>query len=88
VVSAFGVRERDFAVYLADDREWDEPDCGSPLGGELPLQLETAHWLVSCYSPVTGLYSPAVQVEGGANARVSLPAFEHDLVLRFTRAGE
>ena len=39
-------------------------------------------WL---YSPVTGEYSPAVEVHGGEKTVVALPSFKQDIVLRATR---
>jgi len=86
VESVFGVSDRDFAVYLADARERDEPDYGEPIGGAIRLDLPEGEWLMACYSPVTGQSSPAMHVSGGADTRVALPVFEHDIVVRFSRA--
>ena len=86
VESVFGVGDRDFAVYLADARERDEPDCGAPIGGAIRLDLPEGEWLMACYSPVTGQSSPAVGISGGAGTRMELPVFEHDIVVRFSRA--
>jgi hypothetical protein len=37
---------------------------------------------VSLYSPASGLYSPAIRVEGGGKSTVALPQFTQDLVIR------
>jgi hypothetical protein len=40
---------------------------------------------VRLYSPVTGEYSPAIEVTGGGKSSLALPPFKEDIVLRATR---
>ena len=86
VDAAFGDRNRDVAVYLADERERHEPDSGRPIEGALRLDLPEGVWSVVCFSPVSGLCSPAITMTGGADSPVELPPFEHDMVVRFRRS--
>jgi len=80
--SVFGVAGQDFAVYLADEREAEEPDCGKPISGSLELQLPAGEYMVSCFDPVTGVSSPAISVQSDGRLRFTLPEFEHDMVVR------
>lgn len=93
---AFGIAEEDFCIYLADDRELPacrdlpdgqevDPEAGSPIGGTLVLNLPAIVYRVTCFDPKTGLYSPGITVQGGAQTRLALPSFVHDLVIRLTR---
>jgi hypothetical protein len=81
--SAFGVKGKDYCVYLADDRELDAEDYGTPIQGRVGLKLPSGDYVVSLYSPTTGLYSPVIASPGGI-VSFDLPAFEHDLCIRFT----
>jgi hypothetical protein len=83
--SVYGVPGEDLAVYLADERELEEPGAGTPLDGKLYLNLEPGTYRVSCFSPETGLWSPAITLAGGQAAEQELPTFTHDLVVRVTR---
>lgn len=85
VESVFAVEGEDYAVYLADDRELKEPGCGDAINGDIALSLPEGSYRVSCYSPVTGLYSPAIGVEGGGTVALDLPEFRHDIVVRMER---
>ncbi|MFA6110256.1 MAG: DUF6298 domain-containing protein [Candidatus Latescibacterota bacterium] len=83
--AAFGVPGEEVAIYLADERELDEPGAGTPIHGKLTLDLAPGLYLVSCFSPETGLWSPGLSVPGGPATTIDLPAFTHDLVVRATR---
>ncbi len=85
---AFGVTDSDLAVYLADERELDEDGAGTPVVGELVLDLPEEHYEVACFSPTTGLYSPGVTTACGQATRLALPSFRHDLVVRLRRHGD
>ncbi|NQU11100.1 cellulase family glycosylhydrolase, partial [bacterium] len=80
--SVFGVAGEDYCVYLADDRELGAPGAGDPIAGDLVLDLPPSSFHVACFAPVTGLWSPAVTLTGGANTRIHLPEFRHDLTVR------
>jgi hypothetical protein len=40
---------------------------------------------LSLYSPVTGEYSPAIEVHGGEKTEINLLPFKQDVVVRATR---
>jgi len=82
VVSALGVEGRDYIGYLADSREVSDSRTGEPLSGEITLVLPVGRFAVSLYSPLTGLYSPAIRVAGGGKVTLELAPFRHDLAIR------
>ena len=85
IASGLAVTDRDYIAYLADDREVIDPAAGQPISGTVKLSLPAGKFDVTLYSPVTGQYSPAILVEGGA-ASLVLPAFTHDIVVRARRS--
>ena len=93
---AFGVADEELCVYLADERELPaardlpdgqegDPKAGSPIEGTILLNLPEGTYRVSCLDPKTGLYSPALTIQGSQQTRLALPLFVHDLVIRLTR---
>jgi len=86
VESAFAVEGEDYAIYLADGRELDDAGCGEPIEGHIALDLPGGTYRAACYSPETGMYSPAIRIEGGERVPIDLPSFRHDLVVRLRRA--
>lgn len=84
--SVFAVEGQDYAIYLADERELTDAGCGEPINGEIAFDLPEGTYRASCYSPVTGLYSPGIPVAGGPNAVLTLPEFRHDIVVRIVRS--
>jgi hypothetical protein len=77
----------DFAIYLADERELDEPGSGEVIrGGEIALDLPDGAFEVACYLPSSGAYSVWWPLSGGTDTRLKLPDFSHDLVVRIKRA--
>ena len=85
VGSVLAVDGEDYCIYLADEREQDEPGAGEAINGAITVDLPAAKFLVSCYSPVTGLYSPAITISGKEETRILLPEFHHDIVVRIRR---
>jgi hypothetical protein len=83
--SSLSVSDREFVAYLADSRELGEPAAGEAIGGSVSLSLPPGNYDVSLYSPVTGQYSPAIQLKGGTPSALALPAFTQDIVIRATR---
>jgi hypothetical protein len=81
------VEGEDYAVYLADPRESDEPGAGSLLGGAIRFDLPPGSYRLSTYSPASGESSPALALQGGAEITVELPQFTHDIVVRIQGAG-
>src|SRR5207237_1282712 len=94
--AAFGIPGQDIAIYLADERELstarDLPSgistssaAGEVISGTVKLDLPEGTYFLTCFDPKTGLSSPGIQVQGGANLEVALPTFFHDLVLHLRR---
>ena len=85
IASGLSVKDRDYVIYLADEREVADPTAGKPIGGVIRLSLPAGKFEVSLYSPVSGGYSPAISVEGGHDTVLTLPDFENDIVIRARR---
>jgi hypothetical protein len=94
--AAFGVVDDEICIYLADVRELPaardlpdaaegDPAAGSPIKGSILLNLPVASYQVSCMDPTSGLYSPAITIQGSPRMRLTLPTFMHDLAIRLTR---
>lgn len=83
--AVLAVDAQDYCIYLADERELEDPEAGAPLSGTLRFNLNQGRYSIACFSPVTGTYSPAIQVEGGREVCLSLPEFTHDLVVRIRK---
>ncbi len=75
----------DYSIYLADNREVDEPGAGEAMQGELVCDLPQGDFDMACYSPVTGQYSPWLALRGGEGTRISLPEFHQDIVVRIRK---
>ena len=88
LASSLSVEGRDFVAYLADQREVTDPTAGESIGGEVTLMLPAGIYDLTLYSPVTGEYSPAIEVHGGEKSVVALPSFKQDIVLRATRRNQ
>jgi Family of unknown function (DUF6298) len=86
--SSLSVPEGDYIAYLADSREVGDPAAGEAIGGSVSLSLPPGSYDVRLYSPVTGQYSPAIEVKGGGASSLVLPAFRQDLVIRATRRNQ
>jgi len=83
--SGLSIPGRDYVAYLADSREVEDPAAGAAIGGTASLSLPPGVYDVRLYSPVTGEYSPAIEMKGGGKSELVLPPFKQDLVLRATR---
>ena len=94
--TCFGVEGSDYAIYLADEREYlaardledpstQSPNAGAPISGAITLTLPAGDYLASCYDPQTGVYSPAIALAGGLSVTLNLPEFRHDLAVRLHR---
>lgn len=83
--SAISNAGREFVAYLADSREVTDASYGSSLTGAVTISLPPGRYLARLYSPVTGEYSPGIELTGNRNVDVNLPEFKHDIVLRVTR---
>jgi hypothetical protein len=85
IASGLSVKDRDYVMYLADEREVTDPNAGKAISGAVRLSLPAGKFEVSLYSPVSGGYSPAIAVEGGHDTVLALPEFENDIVIRARR---
>ncbi len=80
--SALALPGGEFVAYLADDREVTDPEAGHTISGDLSIRLPEGRYLASFYSPTTGLYSPAIPVQGDPKeVTLHLPPIEQDIVL-------
>jgi hypothetical protein len=86
VASVFAVQGEDYCIYLAAAREQDEAASGETIGGEIVIDLPDGQFAMSCYSPATGLYSPAAALTGKMGLRIGLLDFQDDLVIRIRRS--
>jgi hypothetical protein len=84
VGSVFGVAGKDYIIYLADARETDEPGAGRQISGAITVALPTGEYIAEYFSPVTGKTRAATRITGGS-ARISLPRFKEDCVVRVRR---
>ena len=82
VASSLVAGNNDFVLYLADGREVSDPAYGSPVSGAVTLLLPPGDFLVRLYSPATSLYSPGIDVEGGAKKTINLFEIKQDVVIR------
>ncbi|MBP60089.1 MAG: hypothetical protein CMJ62_01070 [Planctomycetaceae bacterium] len=82
VESVLGIAGEEYIVYLADAREVTDPAAGEMIQATLGLPLPRARYQVRLFSPVSGSYSPAIWLHGGADAKLDLPPFTEDLVIR------
>ena len=69
-------------------RDRGDPAAGEAIGGSVSLLLPPGSYDVRLYSPVTGEYSPAIEVAGRGKRSLVLPAFREDIVIRATRRDE
>lgn len=81
----FAVEGEDYAIYLADEREYGAEGAGSPLHGPLHVVLPEGEFRLACYAPVTGLYSPWIDLTSHGGVRLTTPLFQDDLVVRIVR---
>ena len=82
VEAILGVENKDYCIYLADERELDQVGAGEKIVGEIILNLPKGNYEMASFSPVTGLYSPWLTVFGGDSMHIAVPEFQHDIVLR------
>ncbi|MBC7813953.1 MAG: cellulase family glycosylhydrolase [Burkholderiales bacterium] len=93
---AFGVLGEQIVVYLADERELTSagqlpqgdppPGAGEPIRGQLVIDLPQGRYDVAMFDPKTGLYSPSITIEGGADTSIRLPEFIHDIAVIIRRS--
>ncbi len=86
VESVLAVPGEDYCIYLADARELDA-GVGTALRVGVSLDLPAGSFELAGFSPVTGLCSPALPVDGGNNVKIRVPAFTHDTLVRIRKTG-
>ncbi|HWA93034.1 MAG TPA: cellulase family glycosylhydrolase [Terracidiphilus sp.] len=86
VAGTLAVPGSDYVAYLADGRELTDSSAGQPIGGMVSLVLPPGKFHATLYSPLTGMYSPPLRIDGGQSVAVELLPFQHDIVLRIRRA--
>jgi hypothetical protein len=82
IESVFAVEGQDYCIYLADEREIDEPGYGEPISGSITVGLPDGAYEVACFLPCTGAYSVWLPVECSAETTLKLPKFQDDLLVR------
>lgn len=85
VAGTLAVPGSDYVAYFADRRELADPTAGEPVSGPVAVTLPQGNYRASLYSPVAGVYSPELRVQGGNRVTIELPPFQHDIVLRVQR---
>jgi hypothetical protein len=63
----------------------DQAGVAEPICGQLRFDFPSGEYQALFFSPVTGMYSPAIPLRGGQNLSATLPPFRNDIVLRITR---
>jgi hypothetical protein len=75
----------DYIAYLADSRELSDPTAGQPISGPIVFGLPAGTYRVYFYSPIAGVYSVGVRVQGGDRVTLEIASFEQDVVFRVKR---
>jgi hypothetical protein len=83
--SVYGVVNKDISLYLADSRERGTPGCGEKLQLTIQIDAPIGIYQMASFSPVTGLYSPWLQISSDGQIALISPVFTHDLVIRLKR---
>jgi len=72
----------EWVVYLADSREINEFEYGSPRSGKLVLPLPEGRYEARLYSPEKGEYiEDGIQLFNNGKATLMLKSFTHDIVV-------
>jgi hypothetical protein len=85
VEAVLAVEGEDYCIYLADERELTDPSAGDTIQGNIAFALPEGSYKMACFSPATGMYSPWISVDSGNHICVSVPVFQHDIVIRIKR---
>jgi len=83
-VSGLAANGNDYIAYLADSRELSDAHAGDAIEGTFSIKLPQGSYDISLYSPMTGGYSPAIRIQGGATQTLTLPPFKQDIAVRAT----
>ena len=68
-------------AYLADDRELDNANYGSPISGTLAVDLPHGAYTARLLSPVSGMWSPVLRLATNGGVLQFDVEFTHDLLV-------
>jgi hypothetical protein len=76
-----------YVVYVADQREVDDPTLGQPCQGRLAFALPAGGYTARLYSPADGAYQEQTLDLAGGDATIDLEPFTHDIVVQIEANG-
>ena len=85
VVSVFGVKDRDFSIYIADAREFGDDRAGQDIQGDLTFTVPDGDYEIGYFSPTEGNWFGTEQGPGG-EVHLSIRPFAHDVVVRVRKS--
>lgn len=83
--SVIRISDEEVFVYLADERETANPHAGELIQGHVTMDLANAEYEVGFFCPTEGSWTLGGRLHGKRDVPVTLPAFQHDIVLRLRR---
>ena len=72
---------RAYVVYVADQREVDDPGLGQPCQGRLAFTLPAGSYSARLFSPAEGRYTGQRLALAGGETGIELEPFSHDIVV-------
>jgi hypothetical protein len=72
---------REYAIYVADKREKEDPGCGELCRGRLSFSLPVGRYQARLYEPATGGYAGEPRELMGGEVALQLEPFVHDVVV-------
>ena len=72
---------REYAIYVADKREKEDPGCGELCSGQLSFSLPAGRYQARLYEPATGGYTGEPRELMGGEVALRLEPFVHDVVV-------
>jgi len=86
IAATLAIGKKEWVIYLADSREINEAEYGSPRGGRLVLPLSEGKYEARLYSPEKGEYTKGgIQLSCRGEAALMLEPFIHDIVVHVER---
>jgi len=71
-----------YVIYVADQREVDDPSLGQPCQGRLAFALPAGGYTARLYSPAEGTYQERTVELAGGDGEIDLEPFTHDIVVQ------
>ena len=84
---ALGQPGQAYVVYVADQREVDDPRLGQPCHGRLAFTLPAGSYSARLYSPAEGGYTGQPLTLSGGETGIALEPFTHDIVVHIEAGG-